>query len=147
MNRQDAKVAKKRTIEGPEGPGELADHWASEVIGAAIEVHRKLGPGYLEAVYEEALAVELHLRGIPFVRQATVAVNYKGYMVGEGRLDIVVADMLIVELKTVERLSEVHVAQIIPYLKATHLQLGLLINFNVPALKQGIQRVVFSLPR
>jgi GxxExxY protein len=115
------------------------------VIGAAIEVHRKLGPGYLESVYEDALAIELYLRHIPFVRQAPVAVNYKGHLIGQGRIDIVVADLLVVELKAVEKLSEVHVAQVISYLKATGLHLGLLINFNVPTLKQGLQRVVFSL--
>lgn len=126
-------------------PGELADFWASEVIGAAIEVHRRLGPGFLELVYQEALAIELDLRQIPHARQVTVAVNYKGYVVGEGRVDLLVADILVVELKTVESLSELHVAQVISYLKATRLHLGLLINFHVPVLKQGIQRVIYSL--
>ncbi|MFN8515535.1 MAG: GxxExxY protein [Chloroflexia bacterium] len=113
-------------------PGEIADFWASEVIGAAIEVHRRLGPGFLESVYEEALAIEFDLRQIPYARQAAVGVNYKGYMIGEGRVDLLVADILVVELKTVESLSALHVAQVISYLKATRLHLGLLLNFHVP---------------
>lgn len=146
MNRQDAKNAKTREA-GQEEPDGLADPWASQVIGAAIEVHRKLGPGFLESVYEEALAIELQLRDVPFVRQAPVAMNYKGYVVGEGRIDMVVADMLLVELKTVEALGEIHRAQVISYLKASRLNLGLLINFHVPVLKDGIQRIIFSLRR
>ncbi|MFN8539739.1 MAG: GxxExxY protein [Thermomicrobiales bacterium] len=126
-------------------PGEIADFWASEVIGAAIEVHRRLGPGFLESVYEEALAIEFDLRQIPYARQAAVGVNYKGYMIGEGRVDLLVADILVVELKTVESLSALHVAQVISYLKATRLHLGLLLNFHVPVLKQGVQRVIYSL--
>ncbi len=145
MNRQDAKDAKNLSPIAQAEPGDLVDFWASEVIGAAIEVHRKLGPGFLESVYEEALVIELELRSIPFVRQAPVGVNYKGYIVGEGRIDVLVADMLVIELKTVESLSELHRAQVISYLKATRLHLGLLINFHVPILRHGIQRVIFSL--
>src|ERR1041385_3980782 len=115
---------------------------ASTVIGAAIEVHRHLGPGYLESVYEEAVSVELGLRGIPFTRQSVFAVDYKGHPVGMGRLDLLVAGCLPVELKAVEALAPIHTAQALSYLKATKHRLALLINFNVSVLKDGIKRVV-----
>ena len=125
-------------------PDRKTDELAKAVIGAAIEVHRVLGPGYLESVYEEALAVELKLRGIPFERQKGMSVDYKGHAVGEGRLDVFVDDCLIVELKTVEALAPIHTAQVISYLKAMQLPLGLLVNFNVPLLKDGIKRIILS---
>jgi GxxExxY protein len=115
---------------------------ASQAIGSAIEVHRQLGPGYLESVYEEALAVELALRGVPFARQVVFALDYKGQAVGEARLDFLLDGCLVVELKAVEELSPIHTAQVISYLKATHHRLALLINFNVPVLKNGLKRVV-----
>ena len=114
---------------------------ASIVIGAAIEVQRQLGPGYLESVYEEALAVELTLRKVPFARQVVFALDYKGHKVGEGRMDFLVDDCLVVELKAVEALAPIHTAQAISYLKATKYRLALLINFNVSVLKDGIKRV------
>ena len=114
---------------------------SNKVIGAAIEAHRHLGPGYLESVYEEALAVELTLRGIPFARQVVFALDYKGQKVGEGRMDFLVDGGLIVELKAVEALAPIHIAQAISYLRATKHRLALLINFNVPVLKDGIKRV------
>lgn len=102
------------------------------VIGAAIEVHRELGPGLLEAAYEECLAHELHLRGIGFERQKPISICYKGVMVDAGfRLDFLVMDKVILELKAVESLIPVHQAQIMTYLKLTGLKLGLLMNFNV----------------
>ena len=137
MNRQDAKSAK---IE----PNSRVDALARAVIGAAIEVHRILGPGYLESVYEEALALEFALRQIPFERQNPVSVIYKGHPVGASRLDFLVGGCLIVELKAVDALAPVHQAQVISYLKATGLHLGLLMNFNVPILKDGIRRMVLS---
>jgi GxxExxY protein len=137
VNRQDAKVA---MVE----PNKRLDQLAREAIGAAIEVHRHLGPGFIETVYEEALVFELSLRGIPFERQKPVPVRYKGQNVGEGRIDLLVATELLVELKAVEALAPIHKAQVISYLKATGLHVGLLINFNVPVLKAGIQRVVLS---
>ncbi len=114
---------------------------ANKVIGVAIEVHRHLGPGYLESVYEDALAVEFGLRHIPFTRQVVFALDYKGHKVGEGRMDFLVDDCLIVELKAVEALAPIHTAQVISYLKATNRRLALLINFNVPILKDGLKRV------
>lgn len=135
------------SIEPPDGRHEPAvevDELARRVIGAAIEVHRTLGPGYLESVYEEALGVELRLRGIPFARQHPVRVAYKDHTVGEGRLDFLVGQALVVEVKAVESLSQVHKAQVLSYLKATGRHLGLLINFNVSLLRDGVQRVVLS---
>ncbi len=125
-------------------PTQEVDRLAHAVIGAAIEVHRTLGPGFLESVYEEALCVELELRGIPFARQPIVSVIYKGRAIGEGRIDLLVGGILIVELKAVEELAPIHSAQVISYLKMTSRQLGLLINFNVPVLKDGIKRIILS---
>jgi GxxExxY protein len=150
LNRQDAKFAKE---EG-EGRGERersgvepesgVDELAHRVIGAAIEVHRHLGPGFLERVYQDALAVEFQVRRIGYEQQKAVAVVYKKILVGEGRLDFLVEACLIVELKAVDGLASIHKAQVLSYLKATRLQLGLLINFNVPILRDGLQRVVLS---
>ncbi len=94
--------------------------------------------------YEAALCVELALRGIPFVRQPCVTLNYKGHQVGKGWLDILVGDVLIVELKAVEELSDVHTAQVLSYLRAIGQHLGLLMNFNVDPLAKGIRRVIVS---
>ena len=127
-------------------PDEEEDSLAHAVIGAAIEVHRHLGPGYLESVYEDALAIEFLLRQIPFERQWPIAVQFKGFPIGEGRLDFLVCDRLIVELKAVEQLIPIHQAQVISYLRTTNLTLGLLINFNVKFLKDGLKRVVLSRP-
>jgi GxxExxY protein len=138
MNRQDAKSAKITE------PSQEADRLAHEVIGAAIEVHRILGPGFLESVYEEAMCVELNLRGIPFVRQSVKDITYKGAVVGQHRQDLIVGDALVVELKTVDQLAPIFIATTISYLKATGHQLALLINFNVPVLKDGIKRIVLS---
>lgn len=125
-------------------PSQEVDDLARKVIGAALEVHRALGPGYTENVYEEALCIEIENQSIPFERQVKIAVEYKGRKVGEGRLDLLVARILPVELKAVESLAAIHQAQLISYLKITHLQLGLLINFNVPFLKNGIKRVILT---
>ena len=114
----------------------------TRVIGAAIEVHRVLGPGYMESVYEEALAVEMRAAGIAFERQKPVSVSYKGHEVGQGRLDFSVAAKLVLELKAVDKLGPIHRAQMISYLKATGCRLGLVINFNDKTLRDGIMRVV-----
>src|SRR5690242_7743044 len=105
-------------------PDSDLERYAYNLIGAAIEVHRELGPGFAELVYEEALCYELELRSIPFVRQHPVVVGYKGKAVGEGQIDILVANCLVVELKAVDDLAGVHTAQVISYLKATQLHLG-----------------------
>ncbi|MBW4556136.1 MAG: GxxExxY protein [Trichormus sp. ATA11-4-KO1] len=115
-----------------------------EVIGAAIEVHRILGPGFLEEVYQEALIIEFFRRGIPHECEKWVTVNYKGHEVGKGRLDFLIANYLIVELKAVQNLAPIHEAQVLSYLKITNYPLALLINFNVPLLKDGIKRIILS---
>ena len=116
-----------------------------EIIGAAIEVHRALGPGLLESAYEECLCRELILRKIPFKRQFPLPIKYKGAQLECGyRLDLVVADMVVVEVKAVESLLPVHEAQIITYLKLGGWKVGLLVNFNVPVLKNGIKRLVLG---
>lgn len=112
------------------------------MIGAALEVHRELGPGYLESVYEEALAHELRLAGIPFARQPVIDVPYKGVAVGTGRVDMLVDSRLILELKAVEELNPLHAAQLRSYLRMLNLELGLLINFNTEHLRTGIKRVI-----
>lgn len=107
-------------------------------------MHRQLGPGLLEGVYEKALCIEFDLREIPFRRQSGVGITYKGRPVGKGKLDLLVGERLIVEQKAVEKLAPIHSAQMISYLRMTKRNLGLLINFNVPMLKEGIKRVVVS---
>jgi len=113
-----------------------------EVVGAAIEVHKTLGPGLLESVYEECLCRELQLCKISYERQKSLPVEYKGEMLDCGyRLDLVVEDRLIVELKSCDTLQPIHEAQLLTYLKLTNTKIGLLINFNVPVLKDGIKRL------
>ncbi len=119
------------------------DSRTEPIIGAAIEVHKQLGPGLLESTYEECLCHELHLRGIQFRRQIDLPVTYKGLKLDCGyRLDLVVEDTVVVELKAVEQLLPVHEAQLLTYLRLAGKPVGLLINFNVPLLKDGIRRRV-----
>jgi GxxExxY protein len=122
----------------PAGDEEIAH----QIIGAAIEVHRLLGPRFLESVYERALAHELQLRGLVVERQKDIRVPYKDIQIEGQRLDLLVGGRVIVELKAVEAIAPIHQAQILSYLKATGLRLGLLINFNVMILKDGIKRRV-----
>jgi GxxExxY protein len=122
---------------------ERSDHLSNEIIGAAIEVHRALGPGLLESVYEECLARELTLRGLHIRRQVAVPLEYKGGRLEcTYRLDLVVEDLVVVEIKAVDRLEPVHEAQVLTYLRLTGRWLGLPINFNTPLLKNGIRRLV-----
>jgi GxxExxY protein len=121
---------------------ERIEQASNRAIGAAIEVHRALGPGYLESIYEEAMAVEMSLRGIPFRRQIEFPLRYKGHPVGEGRLDFLVDDCLVLELKAVDALAPIHTIQVVSYLKALDLPVGLLLNFNVPILVAGLKRVL-----
>jgi GxxExxY protein len=137
LKRQEVTAA-----QSPNEPSAETDRLAREVIGAAIEVHRALGPGFSESIYESALCLELTSRNIPYVRQPAVAVDYKGTVVGEGRLDLWVGRALVVELKAIESVAPWHSAQVLAYLRATRCKLGLLINFNVPTLKQGISRII-----
>jgi GxxExxY protein len=111
------------------------------IIGAAIEVHRQLGPGLLESAYERCLCHELHLRGLTFRCQIELPVSYKGLKLDCGyKIDLIVGDEVIVELKSVERILPVHEAQLLTYMKLAAKPVGLLINFNVPLLMQGIIR-------
>ena len=119
---------------------------SNEIIGAAIEVHRCLGPGLLESAYEECLCHELVERNIRFERQKLLPVTYKDMTLDCGyRLDVLVDDLVILELKAVERLEPIHSAQLLTYLKLSGLKLGMLMNFNVPILKNGIKRIVNEL--
>jgi GxxExxY protein len=111
------------------------------IIGAAIAVHRTLGPGHLESAYQRALEIELDHVGIPYKRQYPVTLRYRGQVVGEGRLDFLVEDKVIVDLKATESISPVFVAQMISYLKITHLKLGLILKFKFAVLTKGIRRI------
>src|SRR5262245_57190953 len=121
---------------GPIGLNRLTE----QIIGAPMEVHRHLGPGLLESAYEECLCYELNERGIHFERQVPVPVSYKKLKLScSYRLDLLVEGLVIVEVKAIDQILPVHPAQLLTYLKATNKQLGLLINFQVPLLKQGIK--------
>ncbi len=119
----------------------MADELTEAVIGAAIEVHRVLGAGLLESIYEEALCHELRLRGLDCQRQVSVDVGYKGIVIQGQRLDLLVEDEVIVELKSQAKLPEVAKAQLLSYLKATALKRGLLFNFGEPRMIDGIKRI------
>ena len=122
---------------------EERDPLTGQVIGAAIEIHRTLGPGLLESAYEECLCFELDQRGISFHRQVPLAVRYKGVSLDCAyRIDILVPDHLVIELKTVEKVMPVHEAQLLTYMKLAHISKGLLLNFNSAVLKDGILRMV-----
>ena len=112
------------------------------IIGAAIEVHRALGPGLLESIYEAALCIELGERGIPFMRQFRVPATYKGRSLGVYVVDLIVADRVVVEVKSVSTVLPVLEAQLITYMRLTQKRVGLLINFNCPVVKDGITRRV-----
>ena len=122
------------------------DRLSGEVIGAAIEVHRYLGPGLLESAYELALEHELRLRGLAVERQKAVVLKYKTIELGDGfRLDLLVDDRLVVEVKAIDCILSIHEAQLLTYLRLSGKHLGLLINFNVPVLKTGIKRIANEL--
>jgi GxxExxY protein len=112
-----------------------------EIIGSAIDVHKVLGPGLLESAYELALAIELGARDISFGRQVRCPVFYRGQCVSDYRLDFLIADLVPVEIKSVEAIRPVFVAQMLTYLRACGRDAGLIINFNVPSLREGIRRV------
>jgi GxxExxY protein len=122
--------------------GGLHQELSHAIIGAAIEVHRHLGPGQLESLYQHAFEHELGLRAIRSQGQVPVSMTYKGVGVGDLVVDLIVEDKVIVELKSVASLQPVHFAQTLSYMRATELKLGLLINFNVPVLCRGVRRVI-----
>jgi GxxExxY protein len=116
---------------------------SKEIIGAAIEVHRILGPGLMESAYQASLAQEFLLRNIEFEKEKSLPLEYKGTKLNCGyRLDFLVGGLVVVELKTVEKVLPIHHAQLLTYLKLLNLKLGLILNFNVPILKEGIKRLV-----
>ena len=119
---------------------------SNKIIGAAIEVHKVLGPGLLESAYEECLCHELELRGLHYERQKPLPIVYKGRKLDCGyRLDVVVEKAIILELKSSEKMEPIYEAQLLTYLKLSGLHLGLILNFNVPMMRDGIKRVVHEL--
>lgn len=113
------------------------------IIGCAIiAVHRTLGPGFLETVYREAMCLELDAQGLTFEREKQIVVRYRGREIHGHRVDLVVADCTIVELKAVDHLAPIHEAQVASYLRATGLRIGLLLNFNARVMKEGVRRIV-----
>jgi len=119
----------------------VADHFTQQIIGSAVEVHRILGPGLLESIYEEALCHEFELRLLPYARQVAVDIHYKDKIIREQRLDLIVFGEVIVEVKSVRHLPEVSSAQVLSYLKATGFKRALLINFGTDQLRNGIKRI------
>ena len=121
----------------------IDDSLSESVIGFAIEVHRELGPGLLESAYEQCLCYEFETHGIPFRRQVPLPIAYKSMKLDCGyRMDVVVDERLVLELKTVESLQPIHEAQLLTYLKLSGMETGLLMNFNTSLLKHGIKRMV-----
>ncbi len=114
----------------------------SRVIGACIEVHRHLGPGFLESTYHRAVCIELDERGLSFEKGKHVTISYKGRTLTDQFIDLVVESCLVVEIKAVAQLEEIHGSQVVSYLRATELRAGLLVNFNKPVLRAGIRRIV-----
>ncbi len=147
---ESTEVTEKKTEEEGRGVGsgkepsrEELNRLTEAIIGGAIEVHRALGPGLLESAYEACLAHELAMRGLEIERQRALPVSYRGIQVDCGyRLDLVVAGLAVVELKAVDQLAPIHSAQLLSYLKLSRLPVGLLINFHVPILVQGVKRLL-----
>lgn len=119
------------------------DQLTGEIVGSAIEVHRRLGPGLLESAYEECLVFELMERGLQIERQLDLPIHYKGSRLNAGyRIDLLVNKQVVVELKSVRKLEPIHEAQLLTYLRLAEKRYGLLLNFNVPVMKQGIRRLL-----
>ena len=112
-----------------------------QIIGAAIDVHRAVGPGFQEQVYQRGMSIALSKRSIQHACEYPIRVEYEGHVIGEGRVDILVDQLVVTELKAVDEIHPVHKAQTLAYLRALKLKYGLLINFNTPVLKQGIRRI------
>jgi GxxExxY protein len=128
--------------QGRQEPSGEVDGFARQIVDAGLKVHRTLGPGLLESAYEHCLAYELGSRGIAVRRQIALPIAYEGTTLDAGyRLDLVVGDAVIVEVKAVEALSRLHEAQVLTYLKLSGLRLGFLMNFNVPLFKDGVRRL------
>ena len=119
----------------------MGDDLTARIIGAAMEVHSVLGPGLLESIYEEALCHEFDLQGIPYKRQMAVDIRYKNYVIQGQRLDLIAFDEVVIEIKSLQQVPDIAMAQVLSYLKATGLKRALLINFGVAQLKNGIKRI------
>jgi GxxExxY protein len=131
-----------RATESTEADLDRINTLTERIIGCAIEVHRQLGPGLLESIYESALCVELGLAGLQFQRQVPVSISYKSQVIGDLRLDLVIENLVVAEIKSVERMEPLFEAQVLTYLKVSGKKVGLLINFNSRLLKTGIQRLI-----
>jgi GxxExxY protein len=130
-----------KTVSNSPLPG-ATDELITRIIGCAITVHRTLGPGFLERIYAEALGIELGLQGIPYERERSIVVNYRGTSISGQRVDLIVGDLVIVEIKATAKLDPIFEAKLLSYLRTTKLRAGLLINFNAPVLKDGLKRMV-----
>jgi len=128
-------------MEGHREKNKMPDELTEKIIGAAIEVHRELGPGLLESIYEEALCYEFELQGIKYQRQVPSDIIYKGKIIKGQKIDMLVGDEVVVEIKSLSRMPEVALAQTLSYLKATNLRRGLIVNFGEKRLIDGIKRV------
>ena len=131
-----------RSKRGPDQARDLAIDKLTEMIIGCAEVHRQLGPGLLECIYESAMAIELEFGGIGFQRQVAVPIRHRERLIGEHRLDLIVENIVIVELKSVERFDPIFEAQLLTYLKLTKIKVGILINFNSRLLRDGIKRFI-----
>lgn len=131
-----------RTFEDAKWKGILYPELSWEIVGAAIEVHKHIGPGQLESVYQRSMESELRRRNIAARAQVPVPMFFKGERVGDFFADLIVEDLVILELKAIERFKPVHTAQLLSYLHAANLRLGMLVNFHVPRMVQGVKRVV-----
>lgn len=118
------------------------DALITRIIACALVVHRELGPGFMESIYSTALGFELEAEGIPFERERSVTVGYRGRAIGGQRIDFIVSNTVILEIKAVNKLDPIFQAKLISYLRTTGLRVGLLLNFNTPLLKEGIRRFV-----
>jgi GxxExxY protein len=144
-NRRGAAAEKEGVEQKDQKIGKYEEDGSEQVIGALIEVHRALGPGVLESAYEACFCHELRLRGLTFERQRPVGITYKGLTIDCGyRVDVLVEGRIVVELKAIERLLALHAAQILTDMKLLAVRIGLLVNFNVTSLRQGLRRL--SLP-
>jgi GxxExxY protein len=114
----------------------------TKTIGCCVAVHKELGPGLLEAVYARAVRIELGLSGVEFESERIVPITYRGVYLCNPRLDLIVREQIVLELKSVDRLGPVHRAQVVSYLRTTGLRIGLLVNFNVPVIQEGLRRVI-----
>ncbi len=138
----ESRASRQHKMHLPSPLTALAEHAMSETIGCAIRVHRQLGPGFLESIYQRAMCLELEVAGLSYESERPVHVRYRNIEIPGQRVDLIVENQIVVELKSAKHLDDVHLAQLISYLRTTGLRGGLLINFRVPVLQRGLRRVV-----